>query len=453
MSDTTGSSAQVGGMSGGIRRMTRDKNGRRMLIFVFLFILVAILLAKFGPGTTEPVSTSSLRSPPQLPSVQGKNPVTAEYERKMAEDTKAKSDYAAAHNNSVTPPLVLSSSTNKLPSFLPGGEDERPPQVPVVVKQPPLTLPVPAQAPVAFPGSAAPSAAHVVSQPIDANLMQAMLKQMKQLDPGNPAAAQTQYFWKPPSAQTANGSNQGSSTQQTSSFGGQSGSSSALAENMGNGSNRATTNSGTGAGNEAFAQGATGNSATRSRFIVPAAGTILYSQLLGRVNSDTPGPVVAEILQGPFAKARILGTFAFSEQGVVISFSSMTVPYTDNDGVEQTEVVPIHAVAVDSSHLGTAMATDIDRHLLEKIGVAFGTAFLQGIGQAVVQSGSTASYGVGGTTIANGSLNTSQQILAGAGSAAGAAGQVFSQAYGNKRTTIIVEADTPFGLLFLGNAN
>jgi hypothetical protein len=52
--------------------------------------------------------------------------------------------------------------------------------------------------------------------------------------------------------------------------------------------------------------------------------------------------------------------------------------------------------------------------------------------------------------VQNPTLDTRRQLLVGAGAAAGAAGEVIQDIYGNRPPTIIVEAGTPFGLLFLG---
>jgi intracellular multiplication protein IcmE len=187
-----------------------------------------------------------------------------------------------------------------------------------------------------------------------------------------------------------------------------------------------------------------------SRFSPPAAGTILYGQLVGRVNSDVPGPVIGEILQGPLAGARLLGSFQFSEQGVIIQFTSMTVPFRDADGLERTEVVPIRAFAVDAANLSTAMATSIDRRVFERVAFGFATAFLQGLGQAIASSGATTNVlPGGGVSVTTPQLNTTQQLTIAGGAAMANTARILDQTYGRRRTTIIVEAGTPFGVLFM----
>jgi hypothetical protein len=130
-----------------------------------------------------------------------------------------------------------------------------------------------------------------------------------------------------------------------------------------------------------------------------------------------------------------------------MQFRTMTIPPRNG---QPPRVLQIEAVAVDTDTLGSSMATSVNRRELERIALAFGTAFMRGLGQAVAQSGSIISQGLTGIVVQNPNLDTRRQLLVGAGAAAGAAGDVIQDIYGNRPPTIIVEAGTPFGLLFLG---
>jgi intracellular multiplication protein IcmE len=180
---------------------------------------------------------------------------------------------------------------------------------------------------------------------------------------------------------------------------------------------------------------------------VPPPGTILYARLIGRANSDNPGPIVGEILQGDFLGARIVGQFQTGRDGLIMQFRTMTIPARNG---QPPRVVQIEAVAVDTDTLSSSLATSVNRRELERIAFAFGTAFLRGLGQAIGQSGTIVSRGLTGVVVQNPTFNTRQQLLIGAGAAAGAAGEIAQEIYGNRPPTIIVEAGTPFGLLFLG---
>ncbi len=107
-------------------------------------------------------------------------------------------------------------------------------------------------------------------------------------------------------------------------------------------------------------------------------------------------------------------------------------------------------MAVDSANLGAAMATSIDRRILERVALGFATAFMQGLGTAIAASGASTTVLPGGSvSVTTPTLNTTQQLLIAGGGAAGNTARIIEQTYGRRRTTIVVEADTPFGLLFL----
>lgn len=197
---------------------------------------------------------------------------------------------------------------------------------------------------------------------------------------------------------------------------------------------------------------ADGSQSDDAKFKLPAPGTMLYSVLLGKVDSDAPGTVVAEIRQGAFNGARLLGAFNYTRDGVMISFKTMTFSYTDENGKKRPKTLPINAVALSEKDLSPAMATNIDRHLVESFAVNFAAGFLQGMGQAAASSGSSASYGVGGSTFSNAKLNTTDQLLYGFGQGANQLSSTFQSKYGNLRDTITVKAQTPFALLFLATS-
>ena len=56
------------------------------------------------------------------------------------------------------------------------------------------------------------------------------------------------------------------------------------------------------------------------KIIIPA-GTVNYGQLLTEANSDVPGPIMAQIMSGPFAGARAVGSFQTKNDYLVLQFS------------------------------------------------------------------------------------------------------------------------------------
>ncbi len=189
--------------------------------------------------------------------------------------------------------------------------------------------------------------------------------------------------------------------------------------------------------------------ANKSKIKIPLAGNILYAVLVGRADSDVPGPVIAKILQGDYKGATLVGSFKKAGENLVISFTKMTVEKSAS-GEEINETVAINAVAVDTANIGTGLSTSVDRHLFEKLAIGFTSAFAQGFGQAVSNKGSTTYIGPSGTfTTSNGNLDTREQLLSASGSAIAKGGQILDSEFGNRPTTVVVDGGTAIGVLFL----
>lgn len=195
--------------------------------------------------------------------------------------------------------------------------------------------------------------------------------------------------------------------------------------------------------------GATEQAAAASKVKLPLAGTILYAQLVGRANSDHPGPILAKVLQGEYTGATLIGTFQVAQNALTLTFDRMTVEKT-RSGEEINEVVPIQAVAVDTKYIGTGLATSVDRHMFQKLAIAFTAGFAQGLGDAISDNGETTiDTGNGTITTGGDKLNTKEELLVAGGQAVSNAGSILQQEFGNRPTTVIVEAGTPLGVLFL----
>lgn len=198
---------------------------------------------------------------------------------------------------------------------------------------------------------------------------------------------------------------------------------------------------------------ASSSAATSVAFKVPDAGTILQGHFISAVDSRVAGVVIGVIDSGPYHGARVLGKFGRSSDGdnLMVEFSQMTLTYTDDNGEKQSKVLPIKAVAVDPNTLSQGMATYVNRHMMARIGATLATSFMQGLGQAIQQSGSTATYTAsGGTVVSQGEKSLTQQFLQAGGQSAGEIGSMLSQMFGNTQTTVKIAQYTPFGLLFLG---
>lgn len=197
------------------------------------------------------------------------------------------------------------------------------------------------------------------------------------------------------------------------------------------------------------ATASTADAAAQSKVKLPLAGKILYAQMISRADSDAPGPVLARIVQGDYAGATLIGSFQKAENALIISFNRMTVE-TDKEGEEINETVAIEAIAVSTDYIGTALATSVDRHLFQKIGIGFLAGFAEGFGDAISQKGQTTISGTTGTvTTSTGDLSTEEELYAAGGKAVSNTGSILMDEFGRRPTTVRVESGTPIGVLFL----
>ena len=172
-------------------------------------------------------------------------------------------------------------------------------------------------------------------------------------------------------------------------------------------------------------------------------GTVIPAMMLGSLNSDAPGPVVAQISTGPLAGARLIGTFQSTGKKLLINFTTLSRPGMGT--------YSINAVAVDDN-FSTGMATDVNNHSFKRFVLPTLAAFIQGYGQAFSRSGSTVVIGPGGSTITQEALTADQARKA----ALGEAGSVLTD---NLLTNADVEPTVkldcgggcPVSLLFLSD--
>lgn len=387
--------------------------GNLPILMVAGLVVVSVVgyLVLSGGGPADPPPVSRAPQAPMLDATQRGNELSPEFRRQIQAADAVRAEEALRQGGSALPTPVFEGGPPRLPG------PAVPPEPVAATPQAPPPLPVrPAELPPPLPFEPPPVAAQAPARPPMtqqdmSTMLQAMQRQAEAASLRPFQAAATTFF--EPNAGDGNG-RAGETQPQIP----------ATSIRPGEG------------GNDSIEPG-----------LVPLPGTILYARMLGRANSDTPGPVVAEILQGELLGARLVGQFQAGRDGLLIQFRTMTIPARNG---RPPSVVQIEAVAVDTDNLGASLATSVNRRELERIALAFGTAFMRGLGQAVAQSGAIVSQGLTGTIVQNRTLDTRQQLLVGAGAAAGAAGDVIQDIYGNRPPTIIVEAGTPFGLLFLG---
>ncbi|MTH96635.1 TrbI/VirB10 family protein [Roseibium sp. RKSG952] len=388
----------MAGFMSKLKGATAEKGSRNMIMVVAAVVVAAVGYSYFNQPE-PPVNPSRIGSVVRgEETIQGGNSVDPQYRAELQVADQRRADDARASGTSSFPTIVDTSATQDLPVLIvDDGPDPLPqvdvPDAPVISQKPVVIRP---QVPVA-PAVTAPPTVQDQKSVTDLGAYISGLRRA-------PAVAQAIYMH------------------------------SGVIE--------------TPEDEPAFASSSTGVPDSGSAIELPLAGTVLYGELIGRVNSDSPGPVLARILQGPYAGARLIGGFQTGRDSLVISFTQMSVE-NDADGNPINETVPIQSVAVDTRYIGTAMATKVNRHMAQKIAFSFISGFAQGLGRAVSQTnGVTTTTSDGTVTSTSEDLDIRDELLSAGGEAVSNTGQLLYDAYGNRPTTIIVEAGTPIGVLF-----
>jgi hypothetical protein len=111
----------------------------------------------------------------------------------------------------------------------------------------------------------------------------------------------------------------------------------------------------------------------------PRPGDILYAVTSLGINTDVSSPVLAAVAQGPLAGYRLLGDFKRDEKSLSVSFHKIIAP----GGMEAS----IKAVAVDARTSSSALDGRVDTHFLERWGALLSASFLEGLGEAMSETG------------------------------------------------------------------
>ncbi|MCB9985583.1 MAG: hypothetical protein H6864_07875 [Micavibrio sp.] len=188
-------------------------------------------------------------------------------------------------------------------------------------------------------------------------------------------------------------------------------------------------------------QGVVGQELLPLKVLIPA-GDIAYGQLLMEANSDIPGPIVALLVSGPFSGSRVLGSFQRQEEYLIMEFNTLV----GKDG----HSIPINAVAVDPDTTLTGMATDVDHRYLQRIVLPAAVSFIQGMGSAIAENGTTTVEVSGGdSTVSqeNSDLDTKQELSKAVSEAADKVGEILDED-SDVEILVRVKAGTPLGLMF-----
>ncbi|MBR0668664.1 hypothetical protein GXW71_30210 [Roseomonas hellenica] len=187
---------------------------------------------------------------------------------------------------------------------------------------------------------------------------------------------------------------------------------------------------------------AAGGRAPQGQVLVPA-GRGVYAHTITATNSEAGGPVVLQADTGPIAGARMMGTFTRAGMTDRLVVRITTV----NHGGQP---ISVDGLVVAPDTMETSVATSVDQRFAERILLPAAAAFVEGLGQAIARSNSTAFVSpFGGGTVTS-RLNTEEQLGVAAGAAGARLGQILEQST-PQRATVLLARGASVGVLFLSN--
>jgi intracellular multiplication protein IcmE len=171
------------------------------------------------------------------------------------------------------------------------------------------------------------------------------------------------------------------------------------------------------------------------------AGSIEYAQMITEANSDIPGPVVAMLASGKYSGSRMLGSFERKDKLLVISFNTLV----DKKGV----AIPIEAYALDPGTTLGGLATEVDQRYWKRVILPAAADFVQGLGEAVAESGSSTVTVSGDTVIEEqNDIDTRQELYKGVERGAERVSELLDDEADKTEILVRVAAGTPMGVLF-----
>ena len=187
--------------------------------------------------------------------------------------------------------------------------------------------------------------------------------------------------------------------------------------------------------------GGPGNAAAgRPKHVVMPALRWVTGRTKLATNTDSGGPVVAEITSGPLEGDRVKGTAQKHEDRLTVTMNELTL----QDG----RTVPVNAMLMAPDSKETAIASSVDHHYIPRIVLPTLAAGIQGLGQAFALSGSSVFSGPYGASQNYNTFNGGQLAGIAAGTAAGQLNQVLQQQT-PKQSTVNLAAEVDVGIMFL----
>lgn len=179
------------------------------------------------------------------------------------------------------------------------------------------------------------------------------------------------------------------------------------------------------------------------------ASTIIPAVMITAVNTDEPGPVMAEIVSGPLKGARLLGQVVNAPTDVTDNIQKATIQFNTIQKNDWDQSYQVNVFAIDPNTSRTALASSVDNHYFRRYGLGLAAAFVEGLGDAYSNIGKTVTHTDNATIVSMG--QSAKEINR---SALGNVGKKLGQEIGkiaDVPATIYVDAGETIGLLFMSD--
>ena len=193
----------------------------------------------------------------------------------------------------------------------------------------------------------------------------------------------------------------------------------------------------------ALAGAGAGNLSSLAALPELAPGSVLYAVNRVALDSDAPGPAMAEVLAGPLKGARAMGGFQRHSGHLALKFTSLALPARLGG-----QTLRIEAWAVDPRTERTALRSDVDNHYLERWGGLLAASFLEGFGEAVSRAGISQGVTSYGAWQRWPRYDLEEQLAIGAGKLGSKASGIFERNF-SQPPTVTLDAGAELGILLL----
>ena len=183
------------------------------------------------------------------------------------------------------------------------------------------------------------------------------------------------------------------------------------------------------------------------KVIVPA-GSIYYGQMSIEANSDVRGPVMAQVLTGPFAGGKAIGQFEVTRDYLVIRFQKM---------VYRRHEYKIDALILDPDTTLGGVATEVDPRYFSRVILPAAASFIEAYGKEFSREQTTVSISnTGLTDVTNSSTTPPSEKTAfykGLEEATGKIGSFLDDEASETKRLVRVAAGTPIAFFFVDSVN